>query len=154
MQPARSSLFVLLSVLILSALGAAGCLENLPPVPPPPPPPFPPPGTAVVVADPGPDAVPHVIRRVLGEERELIVRSQALAEELSDPTGRARAHGELDAMSDELERFSTGLDQADSDRLDAIARRLGELETRIALVHEALRTATSRTTAVEIDTAR
>lgn len=95
-----------------------------------------------------------MIRRLLAEERALVASSRSFAAELPDATGRARATGELDAVDRELDRIDASLDGADGDRLDAAAAKLSELETRAALVHSALRTATRRTTAVEIDAAR
>lgn len=121
---------------------------------PPAPPSLPPPPVLIGDRQTSTDSIPHVIRRLLGEERDLVARVRRLSDELADPMGRARASAELDAIAGELERIETALDEADSDRLDAAAQKLAELETRGSLVYEALRTATSRTSAVETDNAR
>ena len=51
------------------------------------------PATTPVTATPriAHDAIPRVIRRLLSEEKELVDHSQALAKDLPDPSGRARA---------------------------------------------------------------
>jgi hypothetical protein len=102
----------------------------------------------VAPAPPLHEAVPRVIRRILAEQRELVDRSFELAAELPDPKGRARAEGEARALADELVRLTAPLDTADSSQLDETVTRLILLDTKIALLHESLRTATNRTSAL------
>jgi hypothetical protein len=97
------------------------------------------------------DSVPKVMRRIVAEQRDLVARTEALATELPDPTGRQRATTEANELAAELARISAGIDGADSQVLDNAMNQLQLLETRITLLHEKLRTATLRTTAVLIE---
>ena len=92
--------------------------------------------------------VPQVIRRILREERDLVSRSLALAKNLPDPSGRKRALEEASELSDELSNIAEPLESAPSDELDALVHKLLLINTRVALLHEQLRTATNHTTAV------
>jgi hypothetical protein len=105
-----------------------------------------------------PDSVPKVVRRILIEQKDLVARSQAMALELPDPRGRARALAELDELAQDLARIAEVMARAtrgtgaiDSDGLDAVVSDLLLLDTRISLLHEKLRTATERTTAVLVE---
>ncbi|MDF2693063.1 MAG: hypothetical protein K0S65_1446 [Labilithrix sp.] len=73
-----------------------------------------------------------------------------MAAELPDPGGRARALAEANQLATELARASAPIasGDVDSDALDAAVNALLLIDTRIALLHEKLRTATARTTAV------
>ncbi|MBX3222643.1 MAG: hypothetical protein KF795_19140 [Labilithrix sp.] len=100
---------------------------------------------------PAMDPVPKVIRRIAAEQKELVEQSQAMASELRDARGRPRALAEANELASELARLSAAVDGADSDTLDALVSQLGLLDTRISLLHEKLRTATDRTTAVLVE---
>jgi hypothetical protein len=95
--------------------------------------------------------VPRVVQRLLAEEKDLIERSVAMANELPDPSGRRRALAEANALAAELAEVEAPLAGADSDRLDALVAELIRLETRITLLHESLRNAMNRTTALTIE---
>ncbi len=92
--------------------------------------------------------VPRVVRRIVAEEKDLIARSAAMANELPDPSGRRRALDEAAALAEELAKIEAPLAGADSDRLDAIVDELFRIEGRVARLYESLRVATNRTTAV------
>lgn len=152
------------ALLLVFSSVIAGCSASAPP-PLPPSTPVPgavlepegPPDAAVepalVLGDAGGhvDPVPQVLRRIRAEEADLIARCRELARELRDPGGRARALSETGELATELARIAAPLDDADSDGLDDAARELQLLDTRITLLHEKLRAATERTTAVLID---
>jgi hypothetical protein len=89
-----------------------------------------------------------VIRRLLAEEKELVDHSRALAAELPDPRGRARALAEVGEIANTLAKLEAPLDAQDSAGLDATVDQLIREFTKIALLHESLRTATNRTTAL------
>lgn len=97
------------------------------------------------------DLVPKVLRRIAREETELVNGSKAMAAELRDPHGRDRATSEANELARELSvllsLLGTG-DEVASDVLDDVANRLQLLDTRVTLLHEKLRIATERTTAV------
>ena len=123
--------------------------------------------------------LPKVVRRILAEQKDLVARSQAMANELPDPRGRARAIAEVNELAQELARIAqpvagaAGHDQLattpmsawdpmsswgqdsgteiTSDVLDEIVSALLLLDTRLSLLHEKLRAATERTTAVLVE---
>jgi hypothetical protein len=106
--------------------------------------------------------LPKVVRRLVAEERELTRGNQDMVRELPDPSGRARATAEAEALAAELDAIvasiasgASGADdeenEVDSDALDAAIDKLLLLDTRVTLLHEKLRAATERTTAVVID---
>lgn len=108
--------------------------------------------------DHAPVAVPKVVRRILVEETELVAQSRTMASDLPDPRGRARALADVDELARELGRVAepmarsiAGDGEIDSDTLDQVVRELLLLDTRISLLHERLRTATERTTAVLVE---
>ncbi len=81
-----------------------------------------------------------------------------MTNELPDPGGRARAQAEVDELDRELARITDALAQAsnadgdgESDVVDAAVSDLLRLDTRLSLLHERLRIATERTTAVLVD---
>ena len=141
-----------------------GCASAPPPSPPPPPPPPPvEPPAPIAKSDAAADrAVPRVIRRIVAEEKELLARSRELAAELRDPAGRKRALAEVDDLAAELARVeaplatsattgANGTEGPDSEQLDTAVRELVRLDSRLTILHEALRTATQRTTAMAVD---
>ena len=101
--------------------------------------------------------LPKVVRRILAEQKDLVARSQAMANELPDPRGRARAIAEVNELGQELTRIAEPMTGAagqaaiDSDVLDEVVNGLLLLDTRLSLLHEKLRTATERTTAVLVE---
>lgn len=108
--------------------------------------------------DHAPVAIPKVVRRILVEETELVAQSRTMASDLPDPRGRARALADVDELARELGRVAepmarsiAGDGEIDSDTLDQVVRELLLLDTRISLLHERLRTATERTTAVLVE---
>jgi hypothetical protein len=117
----------------------AGCSSTLPPPPPVPPPPPPP---SQIEKPAPPDGIPRVVKRILGEERELADRCSGLARGLPDANGRRRAEREVDALRAELDTIR--IDTADPDALDAAVLRMVELDRKLALLHETLATAASR----------
>jgi hypothetical protein len=136
-----------IAIAVAMALGAGlGCASSAPPLPPPPPPP---PTPAALLDGPVPGSIPRVVRRIVAEEQDLVERSFALAEELPDSRGRERARREIREVAEELDRIRAPL--ANAEQLDDTVMKLIQLDTRIALLHEALRTATNRTTAVIIE---
>ena len=117
--------------------------------------------------------IPKVVKRILAEQKDLLARSQAMANELPDPRGRARAIAEVNELAQELTRIAAPVTSAaghdllvssqmgasgedsgptiDSDLLDEVVTGLLLLDTRVSLLHEKLRTATERTTAVLLE---
>jgi hypothetical protein len=95
--------------------------------------------------------VPHVVQRLVAEQKDLIERSVAMANELPDPSGRRRALAEAKELAAELAAVEAPLARADSDRLDVLVAELIRLETRVTLLHESLRNATNRTTALAVE---
>jgi len=102
-----------------------------------------------------PDGVPLSIKRLVSEQRVELDDIRALVAPLTDPRGRARATGDLDAMTSELGEIERDLKTAgaDSERFDATVVNLQRLATRTSLMHEALRGAVA-TTALELDPSR
>jgi hypothetical protein len=116
----------------------AGCASSHPPPPPPPAlAPLPPPEKA---ADP--DGIPNVVKRILAEERELADRCAELARGLPDPSGRRRAEREVEGLRSELEAIR--IESPDTDELDAVVAQIVQLDRKLALLHEALTIAASR----------
>ena len=124
-------------VVTVLAILVAGC-ASVPPPPPTPPPPAPAP------EPPG----PAVVRRLLAEARELVAQDQALARELPDPRGRARAEVEADVLAAELAKLSAGYPTEDSTELDALVDALSRLASQASILHDSLRIATSRISAL------
>jgi hypothetical protein len=71
-----------------------------------------------------PDGIPRVVKRILVEERELADRCADLA-----------LRSELEAVR---------VESRDTDALDAVVAQIVQLDRKLALLHEALTTATSR----------
>jgi hypothetical protein len=95
--------------------------------------------------------IPKVVRRILREEKDLVNRSIIMASDLPDPTGKQRALKEANELRFELTQIEAPLEKANSEELDQIVQKLLLIDTRIALLHESLRTATNHTTAVVVD---
>ncbi len=78
-----------------------------------------------------------------------------LAGPVGDERGRARAAREVSALADELRTIEAGLraGSVDSSRLDELVVKLQLLQTRIAILHDALRLASGPPTAVEVERA-
>jgi hypothetical protein len=96
------------------------------------------------------------VRRILAEERDLVSRRLALATDLPDPRGRERAVTEANDLARELAEIEApiggGADkEPDSETLDDVVAKLLRIDTRLALLHEKLRTATNRETAVLVE---
>ena len=134
----------LVLVVLASFAFVAGC-SSAPPPPPilPDDPPRPPSETAVVVDDARPDPIPRSIRRLVSEERGAIDDIHALLPRVGDARGRARAADEADRLARELAEVEAAIDatNGDSARLDESVDALRRLATRIALLHDVLRTA-------------
>ena len=102
--------------------------------------------------------IPKVVRRLVAEEEDLVERSRAMATELPDPRGRARALADVSELAEELAAIAATMERSSianggvaSDILDDVVGKLLLLDTRLALLHERLRTATERTTAVLVE---
>jgi hypothetical protein len=76
-----------------------------------------------------------------------------LAGPVGDERGRARAAREVSVLADELREIETGLraGSVDSNRLDDIVVKLQRLQTKLAILHDALRVASGPPTAVQVD---
>jgi chromosome segregation ATPase len=101
-----------------------------------------------------PDLVPKAVRRIATEQKELVERSHAMAGELRDPHGRARALAEANELALELAQAFARLGSSDeiaSEVLDDAVNKLQLLDTRVTLLYEKLRVATERTTAVLVE---
>ena len=85
--------------------------------------------------------VPTAIRKKLAEQKGEVRDMRVLAGVVGDTRGRARALGEVAAIEDELGAIDGTLARPDSATLDVAARRLGALESKIGVLHEALRAA-------------
>jgi hypothetical protein len=123
--------------LAVASFVLAGCASSLPA--PPPAPPAPP---IEKTPEPRADGIPHVVKRILAEERELANRCADLARDLPDPQGRRRAEREVDELRAELDTIR--IENADTDALDAVVAQVVQLDRKLALLHEALATAASR----------
>lgn len=87
------------------------------------------------------DPVPPSIRKRVSEQRAEIRDMHALASVVGDQRGRARALGEVIAREQELGAIDGALAVPDSPTLDVAVTGLVRLETRIGVLHEALRAA-------------
>lgn len=85
--------------------------------------------------------VPTSIRKKLAEQKDEVRDMRVLAGVVGDTRGRARALGEVAALEDELGSIDGTLARPDGATLDVAARRLGALESKIGVLHEALRAA-------------
>lgn len=87
--------------------------------------------------------VPRSIRRLVAEQRDEVKSIRLLAADVRDRRGRARALQEAADLADELSAIESAISSAgtDSVRLDDVVMRLHLLETKTALVHDALRQA-------------
>ena len=103
--------------------------------------------------DPLHEGVPLSLRRILREQHLEIHDLLALTAPIGDPRGRARATGEAAALASELGVIENALavPGADSERYDRTVVKLLLLQTRVELLHEALRGAVSSNTAVQVE---
>lgn len=96
-------------------------------------------------ADPlaGNEDVPRSIRRLVSEQRDEVQSIRVLAGDIRDRRGRARAMQEAVDLAEELSEIEAAILSAgtDSVRLDEVVTRLHQLETKTALIHDALRQA-------------
>ncbi len=99
------------------------------------------------------DPLPLSILRLVSEQNSEMKDVAGLAAPVGDARGRARAAAEVTALADELRTIETALREGtiESDRLDELVVKLQRLQTRIALLHEALRVASGPPTAVQVD---
>jgi hypothetical protein len=99
------------------------------------------------------DPLPLSIQRLVSEQQSEMKDVIGLAGPVGDARGRARASREVNELADELRQIETGLraGAVDSDRLDEIVVKLQRLQTRIAILHDALRVASGPPTAVQVD---
>lgn len=99
------------------------------------------------------DPLPLSIQRLVSEQQSEMKDVIGLAAPVGDERGRARAAREVSALADELREIEAGLraGAVDSHRLDEIVVKLQLLQTRIALLHDALRVASGPPTAVQVD---
>jgi hypothetical protein len=99
------------------------------------------------------DQLPLSIKRLVSEQQSEMKDVIGLAGPVGDERGRARAAREVSVLADELRSIEAGLrtGSVDSNRLDEIVVKLQLLQTRIALLHDALRVASGPATAVQID---
>lgn len=133
-------------------MGVVACSSASPPPPLAPEPPdtqgpilqTPPPAPAEP-ADPlaGNEDVPRSIRRLVSEQRDEVQSIRLLAGDLRDRRGGSRAFQEASDLAAELSAIESAILSAgpDSVRLDEVVTRLHLLETRTALMHDALRQA-------------
>lgn len=103
-------------------------VEELPPSHP-----TPPPGRV-----PG---IPVSIRRIVAERKDELRDMITLASVVGDVIGRQRAQTEVATLTQEFSTIELHLDSAESDTLDDTMHKLQALETRIGLLHDALRNA-------------
>jgi hypothetical protein len=99
------------------------------------------------------DPLPLSIQRIVREQKSEMNDVIGLAGPVGDERGRARAAREVTVLADELREIEAGLraGSVDSNRLDEIVVKLQLLQTRIALLHDALRVASGPPTAVQVD---
>lgn len=130
-------------------MGVVGCSSAPPPTPVMPDPPEPQgPIVQTPPAEPadalgGNEDVPRSIRRLVSEQRDEVQSIRLLAADLRDRRGRARALQEASDLAEELSAIESAVLSAgtDSERLDEVVARLHRLETKTALIHDALRQA-------------
>ena len=115
--------------------------------------PWPPGGDAVATTDRPESATtgPHVVRRLLAEAHALVERDQALARELPDPRGNARARAEADDLAIELARVEAPYPTEDSATLDTVVAGIADVTSRATVLHDSLRSATGRITTLSTD---
>lgn len=118
--------------------------------------PEPPPASgfaALPVATTPRDPLPLSILRIVSEQNSEMKDVAGLAAPVGDARGRARAAAEVTALADELRAIEIALrgGMVESERLDELVAKLQRLQTRIALLHEALRVASGPPTAVQVD---
>lgn len=111
-----------------TAATSAQALEELPPSYP-----TPPPGKA-----PG---IPVSIRRIVAEQKDELRDMSLLASVVGDARGRVRAQAEVATLTNEFSAIELHLDSAESERLDDTMQKLQTLETKIGILHDALRQA-------------
>lgn len=111
-----------------TAATSAITLEELPPSYP-----TPPPGKAA--------GIPVSIRRIVAERKDELRDMGTLASVVGDARGRLRAQEEVATLTTEFSAIEVGLDSAESERLDDTVKKLEALESRIGILHDALRQA-------------
>jgi hypothetical protein len=143
---AMGRLVGLSGVLVMMAMVGCSSAPTPPPLAPEPEPQgpivqTPPPEPADPLA--GNEDVPRSIRRLVSEQRDEVQSIRLLAADLRDRRGRARALQEAADIADELSNIESAIVSAgtDSVRLDEVVTRLHLLETKTALMHDALRQA-------------
>ena len=111
------------------------------------------PFAALPVATTPRDPLPLSILRLVSEQNSEMKDVAGLAAPVGDARGRARAAIEVTALADELRTIEIALRDGtvESERLDELVVKLQRLQTRIALLHEALRVASGPPTAVQVD---
>lgn len=139
----------LLGVIVM--MGVVGCANRPPPLSPDPTPDPQGPIVQTPPAEPvdplaligGNEELPRSIRRLVTEQRDEVQSIRLLAGDLRDRRGRARALQEAADLADELSAIESAIVSAgtDSERLDQVVTRLHLLETKTALIHDALRQA-------------
>ena len=140
---------VLLLVSIALAASATACYET-----PPPRAPDPISENAVGQLPPEPatgERAPRVVRRLISESREQVAKNRQMVAELADPRGRDRANAEATDIENELDTLTSRINDTNSDNLDDVMAKLQLLDTRIDILHDRLRAATLRTSAVAKD---
>lgn len=107
------------------------------------PPPTPDPSPIGLGSPDGNEDTPRSIRRLVNEQRDEVQSIRVLAADLRDRRGRARALQEAQDLADELSTIESAIVSAgtDSERLDDVVTKLHLLETKTALIHDALRQA-------------
>ena len=100
-----------------------------------------------------PSGLPLSIERLVNERRGELADAETLTIPLGDARGRARAAREVTELADELRAIEVDLraGATASEHLDVVVLRLKQLETRLALLHEALRVAASPPTVMQMD---
>jgi len=109
---------------------------------------------AVVQLPPDRDSgeqAPKVVRRLIAESREQVSKNRQMVTELPDARGRDRANEEATSIEGELDLLFARIQDTNSDNLDDVMAKLQLLDTRIDILHERLRAATLRTSAVAKD---
>jgi len=111
------------------------------------------PFAALPIATTPRDPLPLSIQRLVSEQSSEMRDVAGLAAPVGDARGRARAAAEVTALADELRTIEASLrtGTVESDRLDELVVKLQRLQTRIALLHEALRAASTPNVAVQVD---
>lgn len=81
------------------------------------------------------------IRRIVAERKDELRDMNTLASVVGDARGRLRAQTEVATLTTEFSAIEVGLDSAESETLDATMKKLEALESRIGILHDALRQA-------------